>query len=63
MIRHALQNKSGQGTPYSKDTSVLANEFNTFFTSVGAKTAHDSEELARLHGLSKSSFPNNTTAP
>lgn len=24
-IRHTLPNKSDQGTPYSKDTSVLAN--------------------------------------
>ena len=34
-----------------------------FFTSVEAKAAHDTEELVRLHWLSNSNFPNNTTAP
>ena len=36
---------------YSKDTATLAEEFNHFFVSTGAKAAHASKESAEMHGF------------
>ena len=50
-IRQALPNKSSQRPQYTRDTDVLANEFNRFFISVGQEAAKKSVELASHHGL------------
>ena len=57
-IRSALPNKTGRAS-FTKDTDILANEFNHFFTSVGEKAARDSAELAQSHSLSNLSIPFN----
>ena len=44
-IRKALPKKSSCTTPYTKDSSILANEFNQFFYSVGVNAAGKSAEL------------------
>ena len=51
IIRRALPNKSSQRPQYTRDTDVLANEFNRFFISVGQLAAKNSTELANHHGL------------
>ena len=50
-IRRALPKKSSCTTHYTKDPSILANEFNQFFISVGVNAAGKSAELARSLGL------------
>ena len=50
-IRQALPKKSSQRPQYTRDTDVLANEFNRFFISVGQKAARKSIELANHYGL------------
>ena len=49
-IRKALHEKSSCTTHYTKDPSILANEFNQFFISVGVNAAGKSAELARSFG-------------
>ena len=55
-IRRALPNKSNRAC-YTKDTSILANEFNRFLTSVGEKATCESRELAQLHDLTNYPSP------
>ena len=43
--------KPSQRPQYTKDTDVLANEFNRFFISVGQEAAKKSTELANHYGL------------
>ena len=50
-IRQALPKKSSQRPQYTRDTNVLANEFNRFFISVGQEAAKKSTELANHYGL------------
>lgn len=52
-IRRALpdNNRTKPCLQYTKDTSVLADEFNEFFTSVGKNAALASTQLAEIHGL------------
>ena len=50
-IRQALPKKSSQRPQYTRDTDVLANEFNRFFISVGQEAARKSTELANHYGL------------
>ena len=50
-IRRALPRKSSCTTHYTKDPSILGNEFNQFFISVGVNAAGKSAELARSLGL------------
>ena len=50
-IRRALPKKSSCTTHYTKDPSILANEFNQFFISVGVNAVGKSAELARSLGL------------
>lgn len=52
-IRHALPTNSSskQCLQYTKDTAVLADEFNDFFTTVGKRAALASTQLAEVHGL------------
>ena len=51
IIRRALPSKSSQRPQYTRDTDVLANEFNRCFISVGQEVAKKSTELANYHGL------------
>ena len=50
-IRQALPRKAGHFVHYTKDTDVLAEEFNKFFISVGETAAHSAANLASAHGL------------
>ena len=50
-IHRALPNKPTQNHQYTKDSKILANDFNRFFISVGENAANKSEELARSYGL------------
>lgn len=50
-IRRAMPTKSNDHLQYTKDTSVLANEFNEFFTTVGQRAAAASKQLAEKHNL------------
>ena len=50
-IRRALPNKPSKRPQYTRDTDVLANEFNRFFISVGQEAAKKSTELANHYGL------------
>ena len=50
-IRRALPKKSSCTTHYTKDSSILGNEFNQFFISFGVNAAAKSAELARSLGL------------
>ena len=51
IIRPALPSKSSQRPQHTRDTDVLANEFNRCFISVGQEVAKKSTELANHHGL------------
>ena len=50
-IRRALPNKPSQRPQYTRDTDVLANEFNRFFILVGQEVAKKSTALANHYGL------------
>ena len=50
-IRRALPQKSNPDRQYTKDTSVLAEEFNRYFISVGEKASAASEKLVETYGL------------
>ena len=50
-IRWALPNKPSQRPHYTRDTDVLANEFNRFFILVGQEVAKKSTALANHYGL------------
>ena len=50
-IRWALPNKPSQRPQYTRDTDVLANEFNRFFILVGQEVAKKSTALANHYGL------------
>ena len=50
-IRQALPKKPNPCRQYNKETNALADQFNWFFTVVGAKTATAASELARVHRL------------
>ena len=50
-IRQALPRKAGHSVHYTKDTDVLAEEFNKLFISVGETAAHSAANLASAHGL------------
>ena len=50
-IRQTLPWKAGHSVHYTKDTDVLAKEFNKFFISVGETAAHSAANLASAHGL------------
>ena len=51
-IRRAMPSKSNQHLQYTKDTSVLDNDFNAFFlTTVGQRAATVSIKLAEEHNL------------
>ena len=51
-IRRAMPSRSNQHLQYTKDTSVLANDFNAFFlTTVGQRAATVSIKLAEEHNL------------
>ena len=45
IIRDCIPKKETSCPPYSRNVSVLANEFNEFFTSVGAKAFADSRAM------------------
>ena len=48
-------------TGHSKVMTVLANEFNEFFTSVGAKAAAESKRLASVNALPACKAPSAKT--
>ena len=50
-VHAALPRKASREVQYSKDTATLAEEFNQFLVSTGAKAAHASKESAETHGL------------
>lgn len=60
-IRRALPARSKQHILYTKNTTVLANEFNKFFTSVGENAATKATAMACLHGLPNLDIPFMTT--
>ena len=50
-IRCALPQKVKHDLQYTKDTAVLAEEFNRFFVSVGGKASFESKKLAETYGF------------
>ena len=50
-IRQCIPSKESSKASYHRDTSVIADEFNAFFTSVGRTTAERVEKLADQHGI------------
>ena len=56
-VRRALPRNRNQNLQYTKDTCVLAEEFNRFFTSVSARAASASKELAKSQELRTFDIP------
>ena len=50
-LRRSLPSKLNPNLEYTKDTSLLAEEFSRFFVSVGEKASSASEKLAETYGL------------
>ena len=51
VIRNCIPSKEKSRLVYSRDMTELANEFNEFFTSVGAKATAESKRLASVNVL------------
>ena len=51
VIRNCIPSKEKSKPVYSRDMTELANEFNEFFTSVGARAAAESKRLASVNVL------------
>ena len=51
VIRNCIPSKEKSRPVYSRDMTELANEFNEFFTSVGARAAAESKRLASVNDL------------
>ena len=51
VIRNCIPSKEKSRPVYSRDMTELANQFNEFFTSVGARAAAESKRLASVNVL------------
>ena len=57
-IRNCIPRKETTQPIYTQDVKLLANEFNEFFTNVGARTAETVKSLANENGISQMTFTN-----
>ena len=57
-IRNCIPRKETTQPIYTRDIKLLANEFNEFFTTVGARTAETVKFLANENGISQMTFTN-----
>ena len=55
-IRNCIPRKETTQPIYTRDVKLLANEFNEFFTTVGACTAETIKSLANENGISQMTF-------
>ena len=55
-IRNCIPRKETTQPIYTRDVKLLANEFNEFFTTVGARTAETVKSLAYEKGISQMTF-------
>jgi hypothetical protein len=60
VIRNCVSRKETTKPSYSGDVKKLANEFNTFFTSVEINTSATALALVTEHGLPKLNPPTST---
>ena len=51
VIRNCIPRRESSQPVYTRDLKEVTNEFNQFFTSVGAKAFEDSQALIDLHNL------------
>jgi hypothetical protein len=51
IINNCIPSKDRNTLTYAKDTSLVADEFNHYFTSVGLSTALAAEKIANDHNL------------
>ena len=61
VIRNCIPTKEKSRPVYSREVTELANEFNEFFTSVGARAAAESKRLASVHALPEYKAPSANT--
>ena len=55
-IRNCIPRKETTQPIYTRDVKLLANEFNEFFTTVGARTAEAVKSFANENGISQMKF-------
>ena len=55
-IRNCMPCKETTQPIFTQDIKLLANEFNEFFTTVGARAAESVKSLANKNGISQMTF-------